>query len=145
KKGTPENLIDSLLPGLSKSLRARSLHAHQPMRQRSHATPGGSKKAPLKTRLSILWPLLILLRGLAADLPDWENPAVTGLNNERPHATLVICPNPDTAKAIQFTANSERARSSFYRSLNGDWKYHYSTNQSGRVPDFWLPDFDDLK
>ena len=35
--------------------------------------------------------------------------------------------NAENAKAIQFVANSERARSSFYRSLNGEWKYHYST------------------
>jgi beta-galactosidase len=80
---------------------------------------------------------------LSAELQDWENPSLTGINNEAPHASRIICPDPETAKAIQYTVNSERIRSPFYRSLNGDWKYHYSTNHNDRVPDFWGSDFDD--
>src|SRR5258705_2603874 len=64
---------------------------------------------------------------LSAELKDWENPALTGINNEAPHASMIVCPDAQTAKAIQYTVNSERVRSPFYRSLNGDWKYHYST------------------
>ena len=36
-------------------------------------------------------------------------------------------------------------KSPFYRSLNGEWKYHYAQNQLSRVPDFWKPEFDDAK
>jgi beta-galactosidase len=76
-------------------------------------------------------------------LREWENPRLTGLNNLPPHATMIVCPDAAAAKKIQFTANTERVKSSFYRSLNGDWKYHYSSNQLARVPDFWKVDFDD--
>ena len=77
--------------------------------------------------------------------PDWENPLLTGLNNQPPHATMVICLDAKTARSIEFTANSQRVKSDFYRSLNGDWKYHYASNHLARVPDFWKPDFDDSK
>ena len=79
----------------------------------------------------------------AQSSPEWENPRLTGLNNLPPHATMIICPDATAAQKIQFTANSERVKSSFYRSLNGDWKYHYSSNHLARVPDFWNADFDD--
>jgi beta-galactosidase len=81
--------------------------------------------------------------GGATDLPEWESPRLTGINNQPPHATMIICPDAATARRIQLTANSERVKSSFYRSLNGDWKYHYSSNQLDRVPDFWKSDFND--
>jgi beta-galactosidase len=74
---------------------------------------------------------------------DWENPQLTGLNNEPPHATMVICPDAATALKIEHVTNHEREKSSFYRSLNGDWKYHYGKNHTQRVPDFWQPKFDD--
>ena len=82
---------------------------------------------------------------LSAAAPDWENPQITGVNNEAPHATMVICPDAKTALKIGTVQNSERVKSPFYRSLNGEWKYHYSSNQLARVPDFWLPSFDDSK
>ncbi|MGN6553883.1 MAG: glycoside hydrolase family 2 TIM barrel-domain containing protein [Verrucomicrobiota bacterium] len=74
---------------------------------------------------------------------EWENPQLTGINNETPHATMVICPDTKTAEKMGVTVNSERVKSPFYRSLNGDWKYHYSSNQLARVPDFWKTDFND--
>ncbi|HEU5070349.1 MAG TPA: glycoside hydrolase family 2 TIM barrel-domain containing protein [Verrucomicrobiae bacterium] len=85
---------------------------------------------------------LFVMAGLA-DPPDWENPRLTGVNNEAPHATMVICPDVTTALQIGPVDNAERVKSPFYRSLNGAWKYHYSSNQLARVPNFWQPDFDD--
>ena len=79
----------------------------------------------------------------AAPVADWENPRLTGVNNELPHATMVVCPDAATARRIGAVQNSERVKSPFYRSLNGDWKYHYSSNQLARVADFWAPDFND--
>jgi len=75
------------------------------------------------------------------ELKDWENPRLTGINNQPPHATMIVCPDVKTALSIEFVANSQRTKSPFYRSLNGDWKYHYSTNLKERVPDFWKPEF----
>ncbi len=76
-------------------------------------------------------------------LRDWENPLLTGRHNEPPHATMVICPDAATARAVGLAANTERVKSPFYRSLNGPWKYHYSKNQTERLPDFWRTVFDD--
>ena len=76
---------------------------------------------------------------------DWQNQQLTGLNNEKPHATMVICPDVATANKIEFVHNSQRVKSPFYRSLNGAWKYHYAANHTGRVPGFWEPGFDDRK
>jgi beta-galactosidase len=74
---------------------------------------------------------------------DWQNPGLTGRNNLPPHATMVICPDRKTALRIGPVSNAERRKSPFYRSLNGQWKYHYGRNHSERVPDFWKPGFDD--
>lgn len=84
-----------------------------------------------------------LLLAAARGAQEWENPKLTGLSNQQPHAVMIVCPDATTAMGIQFTANSERVKSSFYRSLNGDWKYHYSSNHLARVPDFWKTDFND--
>ncbi len=94
-------------------------------------------------RLGAFTALVALFSNLVQAAPDWENPQLTGLNNEAPHATMVICPDAKTALTIGVAQNSERVNSPFYRSLNGEWKYHYSANQLARVPDFWLPNFDD--
>ena len=90
---------------------------------------------------------LLTFAASAADaaIADWENPRLIGINNEAPHATMIICPDAKTALSIGAVQNSERVKSPFYRSLNGEWKYHFSTNQLARVPDFWLPGFDDSK
>lgn len=91
----------------------------------------------------IISPVLLALAQEQTELPDWQNPRLTGINNLAPHATMVVCPDADTALKIEFTANSERVKSPFYRSLNGAWKYFYGSNHLARVPDFWKPDFDD--
>ena len=97
---------------------------------------------------SIVW-LAWCTAGLGEEpsgaLRDWENPKLTGLKNEAPHATFVICPDARTARSIQMATNREREKSRFYRSLNGAWRYHYSKNHTERVPDFWQPGFDDSK
>jgi beta-galactosidase len=76
-------------------------------------------------------------------LKDWQNPRLTGVNNLPPHATMVICPDAKTALEIGPVSNAQRIKSPCYRSLNGQWKYHYSKNHSARVPDFWQPGFND--
>jgi beta-galactosidase len=111
---------------------------------RQHSTPGnGAFKHVSRTLVFVLVIAACHRQVKSAELQDWENPAITGLNNQPPHASTVICPDPDTAKNIQFIANSERIRSAYYRSLNGNWKYHYSTNHAGRLTDFWRPEYDD--
>jgi beta-galactosidase len=74
---------------------------------------------------------------------DWENQKLTSLNTEKPHATMVVCPDPSIAQSIGVYVNAERVKSPWYRSLNGEWKYHYSKNPQERVADFFKPDFND--
>ncbi len=89
--------------------------------------------------------LLAITVGSAQERKEWQDPKLTGVNNQAPHATMVVCPDAQTAKSIRFVNNAERVKSSFYRSLNGDWKYHYAANHAGRVDGFWKPDFDDSR
>jgi beta-galactosidase len=83
-----------------------------------------------------------LLALAQAEPADWQNPELTGRNHEAPHTTMVICPDAETAWQIGPVCNAERVKSPFYRSLNGDWLYHYASNHLARVPDFWQPTFD---
>ena len=64
------------------------------------------------------------------NLPDWENPGVFRLNNEAAHATLM--PYADKASALTF----DKANSSFYKSLNGLWRFRYLTNPAQTPEDF---------
>ena len=57
--------------------------------------------------------LLLSAGASSAELRDWENPELTGLNNEKPHASMVICPDVATAQKIDFVHNSQRVKSSF--------------------------------
>ena len=79
--------------------------------------------------------------GAAAE--DWEDPRLTGAGLEPPHATLVACPDADTASSVGPVSNAERVKSPWYVSLDGEWKLHYGRNHSERVPGFERPDFDD--
>jgi beta-galactosidase len=89
------------------------------------------------------WMMTLVPAPAAPEPRYWENPRLTGLNQRPPHASMVVCPDVRTARRIEFAANSERVKSPYYRSLNGNWKYRYGRNHSERVPDFWQPDFDD--
>src|SRR5882757_8207226 len=105
------------------------------------------KQMMLANNVKWVMAILILFVGVStgkAVMPEeWENPQLTGVNNLPPHTTMVICPDAATAKQIQFNVNSERIKSSFYESLNGNWKYHYSSNHLARIAGFWETDFDD--
>ncbi|HRT58280.1 MAG TPA: beta-galactosidase, partial [Candidatus Paceibacterota bacterium] len=105
-----------------------------------HARFGGA----VRTAALLVGVLAAAVAG-RAELKEWQNPKLTGVNNLAPHANLVVCPDAKTARQISHVSNSERVKSPYYRSLNGRWKYHYATNHAGRVPGFWKPDFDDSK
>ncbi|HWH69709.1 MAG TPA: glycoside hydrolase family 2 TIM barrel-domain containing protein, partial [Candidatus Sulfotelmatobacter sp.] len=115
------------------------------------AAPSGSGTPRHTFQMMTLTTSLALLAAALASpasaqqLKEWQDPKLTGVNNQPMHATLVVCPDAKTARRIEFANNAERAKSPFYRSLNGNWKYHYATNHAGRIPEFWKPDFDDRK
>ncbi len=77
--------------------------------------------------------LIMFLPGViltSQNLPEWANPGVFRINNEPAHATLM--PFPDKAASLTF----DKTNSSFYRSLNGAWRFRYLTNPSQTPEDF---------
>jgi len=67
---------------------------------------------------------------------DWENPGVIGINKEAPHATLI------PYKSREAAVTCKREASVFYQSLNGEWKFNWSSNQGQAPDDFYNPDYD---
>jgi beta-galactosidase/beta-glucuronidase len=67
---------------------------------------------------------------------DWENPRVVGRNKEAAHATSI--PYADAEMA----AGGDRKASPFYRSLNGEWRFHWDANPAIAVQGFEDPAFD---
>ncbi len=82
------------------------------------------KSLLLLTGSGMLSTLLLSSIMATAQVQDWANPKLTGINNEPTHATMVICPDAATARSIKLAVNAERVKSPFYRSLSGEWKYH---------------------
>ncbi len=72
-----------------------------------------------------------------ASREEWDDPAVLHLNTEQPHATMMVYPTPELARA------SDRTKSPWFRSLNGVWKFQYSASPAARPAAFELPSFDD--
>lgn len=72
----------------------------------------------------------------AALPPELEDPGCLGVNKEPAHATLMPYANLDEALAAR------RHASSFARSLNGTWKFHYVPHPDQRPVDFYKTDFD---
>jgi beta-galactosidase len=66
---------------------------------------------------------------------DWENPEMIGRNKEPAHNTLI--PYQDLKSAL----NGESESSSFYKSLNGKWKFNWVNKPADRPVDFYKPDF----
>ena len=70
----------------------------------------------------------------AGALPDWENPRVTGINKEEPHAALM--PYPDRASALAGEVTD------FEMSLNGAWKFNWAKDPWNRPKDFYQTGYD---
>ena len=64
----------------------------------------------------------------AQDTPDWENPAVLGINKLPYHATLQLPSRWKECKEIV--------------PLDGRWKFHWSRNPGERPADFYREDYD---
>lgn len=93
--------------------------------------------------MRFLMPLLIATCAVAGDAPEWLDHKRLSEGVEKPHATQVACPDAATARTIGVTCNAERIKSPWFRSLNGQWKYHYSPTPAQRVAGFEAPAFND--
>ena len=73
---------------------------------------------------------------VAQESNDWENPKLTGINNEPSHASFL--PYPDEASALK----NDWAGTPFSILLNGTWKIRMADNPDGRIVDFYQDDYD---
>jgi len=83
--------------------------------------------------------LVALLAGVAPVWAGWQDLDVIQVNTEAPHATMMTY--PDTESALTF----DRSQSPWFKSLNGEWKFHWSKNVNERPLDFYKPSFNDAK
>ncbi|MBP6977974.1 MAG: DUF4981 domain-containing protein [Lentimicrobiaceae bacterium] len=70
---------------------------------------------------------------------DWENPQVVGINKEDPHCTLMPRSDPSS-----FDINPG-VISTWYKLLNGDWKFNWVERPADRPEAFYLPGYDDSR
>ena len=68
---------------------------------------------------------------------DWENQAVSEINREAPHASLMPFDTEAKMPANDFSA------SPYYKSLNGKWKFNLVTKPADRPASFFGKNFDD--
>jgi len=66
---------------------------------------------------------------------NWENPEIVGINKELPHCTLM--PYENLTKAIE----GNRFASKYFKSLNGNWKFHWVSKPDDRPKNFYKLDY----
>lgn len=81
--------------------------------------------------------LALALAPLAAQRPEWDDPAVIQVGAEKPHATMMSYPSRELARL------EDRTRSPWLLSLNGEWKFQGSLRPADRPLDFYRRDYDD--
>ncbi len=65
-----------------------------------------------------------------------ENPAMVAENQEPPHVPLVVCDQFEQA------VRDHQNQSNYFKLLNGNWKFHWSTNPVEAPQHFYERDFD---
>ncbi len=90
-------------------------------------------------RLGFLGTLLLAGQGAlrAAQPNDWENPQLLAIGTERPHATMTVYADAESAAA------GDREKSPYRLSLNGPWRFHWVGKPADRPRDFFQLDFND--
>ncbi len=79
---------------------------------------------------------LFLLNLVQAQGAEWNDPSVTDVNSEPAHATFMVYDDAKSALANQ------PEQSSFYKSLNGIWKFAWSRKPADRPVDFYKAGYD---
>ncbi len=90
----------------------------------------------LMTALAVV-AVIFLLHAQKAALPsEMENEQILGINKEPCHTKLM--PDKDRAETLK----ADRRASTWTRSLNGQWKFHWVPRPEEHPVDFYKPDFD---
>ena len=87
--------------------------------------------------LGILLTLMVGILPSMAQRPDWDNVKVIQRNKEKPHVDLMVYPNVDEAKSFS------KESSSWYKLLNGQWKFSLAKKPEERPIDFYQLGFND--
>lgn len=67
---------------------------------------------------------------------EWESPENLALNKEQPHAYFFSFQDQASARKVL------PENSAYWKSLNGDWKFHWVPNPEERPKDFYKTEFD---
>lgn len=81
--------------------------------------------------------ILAISSGFAQKKADWDNVNVLAINREKPHTTLMVYEDLETA------LTDHKEQSANFKSLNGDWKFNWTKNPAQRPVDFYQNGFDD--
>jgi beta-galactosidase len=89
--------------------------------------------------IASLLPALLLLAAPQnpSPAPEWEDPLVFAVGTEKPRAAFV--PHATREGAL----GRDRARSPFFRLLNGGWRFRWVKNPLAAPPGFEQPGYDD--
>jgi len=90
-------------------------------------------------RIIAVWLTVAAAPAWSQARPEWDDPTVFQVNREKPHATMMVYPTKALAR------QADRARSPWFQSLNGRWKFHWAPRPADRPADFYRPDFDDSR
>ena len=66
---------------------------------------------------------------------EWESPELLALNKEQPHAWFFSFADKESARKV-LPENSP-----YWKSLDGQWKFHWVGNPEERPTDFYKPDY----
>lgn len=91
----------------------------------------------MKVFSSIAYLLLFTGILMAQKNVEWEDPEVFQINREKAHASFYRYGNAEDA-----LANDSYTQSSFYKSLNGVWKFNWVKKPADRPVYFYQEDFD---
>ena len=89
-------------------------------------------------RITFLFILLLLAYSdiVANTPPEWDNVRVLERNREKPHTTMMVYDS--VSNALTF----EKQNSPYFLSLNGSWKFQWSSKPADRPEMFYKPEFD---
>ena len=76
-----------------------------------------------------------------AERPNWDNIATFRINKEPARATCIAYPDRASAR-VPLDLSAPFLSSPWNRSLDGNWKFHWSPTPAGSPSAFFKPEFD---
>ena len=94
--------------------------------------------------LVIAWVAFSFHVSSATAADEWEDPGIVGIDKEAPHATMMVYPDRESALKAALNNDYHKAleASPYYRSLNGNWKFHWAPKPELRPANFYRPEYD---